>query len=143
MFSAFKKRCSQTRQISIWSTTTDYSKKYTQAIQHMEEQQSSSTKLSLTKNERLPLHYKQQQQTTITKFNSNKESWYLFTSNEALKQVTNANLSQSAEPLTEDFYKKSNFLQNLVYHWQRKKNISTSHGLQWLLFNPQYNSFAI
>ena len=45
-------------------------------------------------------------QTTITKFNTNKANWHLFTSNETWKKVTNPVTSQSAEVLTEDFYKK-------------------------------------
>ena len=45
-------------------------------------------------------------QTTITKLKKNKANWHLFTSNEALKQVTNPNQSQTAEALPKDFHKK-------------------------------------
>ena len=49
-------------------------------------------------------------QTTITKFTINIANWDLFTSNEAWKKVTNPNRSQSAEALTEDFYKKKSLV---------------------------------
>ena len=56
-------------------------------------------------------------QTTITKFNINKANWHLYTSNEAWEKATNLNRSQTAETLTEDFYKKFKFLQNLLNQW--------------------------
>ena len=45
-------------------------------------------------------------QTIITKININKANLHLLTWNEAWKEVTNPNWSQSAEALTKDFYKK-------------------------------------
>ena len=46
----------------------------------------------------------------------NKANWHFFTSNEAWKEITNINLSQSAEALINDFYnKKSKFLRSLIY----------------------------
>ena len=55
-------------------------------------------------------------QTAITKFNINKANWHLFTSNEAWKEVTNPNRSQSTEAQTKYFHKKkSKFPQNLLY----------------------------
>ena len=61
-------------------------------------------------------------QTTTTKFKINKADWHLFTSSEAWKKVTNPNRSQSAEVLTENFYKKKfKIFRNLLYQWQEKK----------------------
>ena len=51
-------------------------------------------------------------QTEITKLNINKANWHLFTSNEAWNEVTNPNLSQPAEALTKDFYKKNQICAN-------------------------------
>ena len=55
-------------------------------------------------------------QSTIPKFNINKANWYLFTSSEARKEVTNPNHSQSAEALTKDFYQKNPNFRKVCYN---------------------------
>ena len=75
-------------------------------------------------------------QTTITKFNINKANWHLLTSNETWKKVTDPVRSQSAEPLTKDFYKENPILaqNNKKEDWEkfaRSLNCNTPINQAW------------
>ena len=54
-------------------------------------------------------------QTKITKFNINKANSHLFTSNEAWKEVTNPNRTQSAESRTKIFSIKKSKYRKICY----------------------------
>ena len=72
---------------------------------------------------------KSEPKTIITKFNINKANWQHFTSNKAWKKVTNPTRSQSAEALTEEFYKKiQNSSKSAWPVIKEKKNTSPSPG---------------
>ena len=74
---------------------------------------------------------KSEPQTIITKFNINEAKQHLSTSNEAWKQVTNQNQSQSAEALTKDFYIKTLNFFKISYTSDRTKiNTLPSPGEQ-------------
>ena len=77
----------------------------------------------------------------MTKLNINKENWHFITSNtsnEAWKQTTNQNRSQSAEALTEEMANYSNLTKEVQFTEKFRPGEKPKLPATFLMFFKQY-----